>query len=507
MKKPLFAGLVSILLLLIIVSGSHSQEGRGHYIGSCPELKLWKNNALFLQAKDLYNRSNQPGLNNEWQGIVNKVDELDARMTEFVRTCSELKARAAATNAKLENVNRRGAAWNDRWSGRPMNSGAMAEKNQLEAEANEIISEQQARETEWREIKSQHAALDAKYQQLEQEIPRFISSLQAGGAPKNAGQPLESAKSSSPNVITTPTQQHLQEANNLKEQGNQYSKNKQWQQAVDAYKAALQKHPGNAELRHKYALALKNLAAEQRKAIEAPTVSGPSPQGIPPLPRLKEAHNLGVQGNQYYENKQWQQAADAYRAALQKHPGYYEIRDNYALALDHLAAEQRKGIETASKKGQGSTSPGKQLKSVEYHSRKAKGLSGEAASEEARIGFDTAGTNRGSLKVDTGGTVVDLSGVGKRPEWPASVKGDKVMRSLQQQQDGYNATYQQKEKELSQVRKEMDTADPVKKSELAVKGAKIKEDMAKTEYKAALKEKEIRKRAKQLIDTREEGSQ
>jgi len=82
---------------------------------------------------------------------------------------------------------------------------------------------------------------------------------------------------------------------------------------------------------------------------------------------------------------------------------------------------------------------------------------------------------------------VDLSGVGKRPEWSAWVKDDKVMRSLQKQQDSNNATYQQKEKELSQVRQQMESADQAEKSELAVQAAKIKEDMAKAEYNAALR--------------------
>jgi hypothetical protein len=421
MKKPVFAGLFSFLFLLIIVGGSHSQEGQGHYIGRCPELKLWKNNALFLKAKDLYNRVSKPQLsprvNDEWQMIVRKVDQLDAEMTEFVRTCSELKARADATNLKIDNLNRRGAEWNNRWAGKPMNSAAMAEKNQIMAEGNQIISEQRARNAEWRQMKAQREILNTKYEQLEQEIPRFISSVQTlatGGAPKSAGKPLQRAKSSGPSATTkTPT-----------------------------------------------------------------------------LQQLKEAHKLNEQGSRYYVNKQWKLAAEAFKAALERFPDNDEIRNNYELAAAHLEREE-------ARQSKGSKKAGKQLKSVKYHSTTAKGLTDEAAKAEAMQGFDTGGKNVGSLEVD-------LSGVGKRPEWPGWVKTDKKMITMQKQQDAYKATYQQKDKELSQVRQEMQTADPVKKSELAVQAAKIKGDLAKAEYNIALKEKEIRKRAKRLIDTREE---
>jgi tetratricopeptide (TPR) repeat protein len=223
-------------------------------------------------------------------------------------------------------------------------------------------------------------------------------------------QPQKGKTSPTSPAVSGPSPQRLQEAQNLKEQGNQYSQNKQWQQAADAYRAALKKNPENAEIRRKYARALATLAAEQRKAAKAASETA-SPK-FPPLPRLKEAHNLCQQGNKYYENQQWQQAADAYRAALEKFPGNEEIRNNYALALTHLASEQRKGTKESPRKGPGSTSSGKQLESAKLHSTKAANAakkiqerdvstkdletSMERAKGQAMKGFDTAGDNVGS---------------------------------------------------------------------------------------------------------------
>jgi hypothetical protein len=53
------------------------------------------------------------------------------------------------------------------------------------------------------------------------------------------------------------------------------------------------------------------------------------------------------------------------------------------------------------------------------------------------------------------------------------------------------------------VRQEMETADPARRAELAVQGAKIKEELARAEYNIALKEQEIRNRTEVLM----QGSQ
>jgi hypothetical protein len=411
MTKPAATGLFCLLFLLIVAGGAYGQT---HHIGGCPQLKLWKNNPLFLKAQDTYNHSAKSSrINSEWQKIVSQVYQLDAEMTEFVRTCSELKARAAATNAQIDQLNRRGEAWNNRWSGRPVNASAMAEKNAMVAEANRLGAEKRARDAEWRQMKSQHASLNAKYTRLEQEIPRFTNSAGASAsaaAPKIGGQP----------------------------------------------------------------------------GAGAPLAEPTKPGQPPSLQRLKEAHHLNEQGSQYYLNKQWELAARAFKGALERWPDNEEIRNNYELAMDHLAAQQRRGG-----KGRGGKAA-RQLESVKYHSTAAQGLNDEAAKMAAMKGFDTPGKSVAPA--------VDLRGVGQRPAWPDWVKGDGKMRSLQREQNRHRAVYTQMDKELTLVRQEMQTADPARKNELAVEAAKIKAELAKAEYDIARKEKDIRQRARKLLE-------
>ena len=70
-------------------------------------------------------------------------------------------------------------------------------------------------------------------------------------------------------------------------------------------------------------------------------VPGTSPQEDTAL-RKKQAHDLNEQGVQYYNNKQWKLAADAFKAALEKSPDDQTIRDNYKHAQEYLAAEDAK---------------------------------------------------------------------------------------------------------------------------------------------------------------------
>jgi hypothetical protein len=53
--------------------------------------------------------------------------------------------------------------------------------------------------------------------------------------------------------------------------------------------------------------------------------------------RQKEAHDLNEQGVQYYNNKQWKLAADAFKAAMDKNPDDQTIRRNYEHALQAAA--------------------------------------------------------------------------------------------------------------------------------------------------------------------------
>ena len=68
-------------------------------------------------------------------------------------------------------------------------------------------------------------------------------------------------------------------------------------------------------------------------------VSGPSPQELLVQQHQKEAHDLNEQAVQYYNNKQWKQAADAFKVAMEKNPNDPTIRTNYEHASAALAAE------------------------------------------------------------------------------------------------------------------------------------------------------------------------
>ena len=163
----------------------------------------------------------------------------------------------------------------------------------------------------------------------------------------------------------------LKAAHRLSLQGDKYYQAEQWKLATEAYKAALAKLPDDEVLRHNYELAAAHLAAEERRggrrkarepleSAESPNTKATAeaareeserqakePEAKPgqdanklPLHVLKEAHNLCVQGNHYYENKQWKLATEAYKAALEKRPDDEVLLNNYELAAAHLAAEE-----------------------------------------------------------------------------------------------------------------------------------------------------------------------
>jgi hypothetical protein len=97
---------------------------------------------------------------------------------------------------------------------------------------------------------------------------------------------------------------------------------------------------------------------------------------------------------------------------------------------------------------------------------------------------------------------VDLKNVGKAPEWPAFVRNDKEVIKMQKNRDAFLATQQKKDADLAQIRKQIEAeTDSAKKGDLMVKAAQIKNESAQAEYQAALKDKDIQKRAKLLIDT------
>jgi hypothetical protein len=75
-------------------------------------------------------------------------------------------------------------------------------------------------------------------------------------------------------------------------------------------------------------------------------VSVPSTQEILVQQRQKEAHDLNEQGVQYYNNKQWKLAADAFKAAMDKNPDDQIVRRNYEHALKAAAAVPSTGENT-----------------------------------------------------------------------------------------------------------------------------------------------------------------
>ena len=83
-------------------------------------------------------------------------------------------------------------------------------------------------------------------------------------------------------------------------------------------------------------LAIFVLLGFSNGALAQGTAVGPSPREVSSLQSLKEAHELNELGSQYYNNKQWKLAAEAFKAALDKRPDDPVIQNNYELAKAHL---------------------------------------------------------------------------------------------------------------------------------------------------------------------------
>jgi tetratricopeptide (TPR) repeat protein len=127
----------------------------------------------------------------------------------------------------------------------------------------------------------------------------------------------------------------------------------------------------------------------------------------------------------------------------------------------------------------------------------------EDASGAARQAFD----NPVPLQSSGIKPAVDLRNVGKAPEWPAFVRSDKEIIRMQKDRDAFLVTQQKRDTELTEIRKQIEAApNSTAKGDLMVKAAQLKAESSQAEYEAALKEKEIQKRAKLLIDTHVEES-
>lgn len=83
-------------------------------------------------------------------------------------------------------------------------------------------------------------------------------------------------------------------------------------------------------------LAILVLLGFSNGALAQGTAVGPSSREVYSMQCLKEAHELNERGSQYYNDKQWKLAAEAFKAALDKCPGDPIIQSNYELAKAHL---------------------------------------------------------------------------------------------------------------------------------------------------------------------------
>jgi tetratricopeptide (TPR) repeat protein len=108
-------------------------------------------------------------------------------------------------------------------------------------------------------------------------------------------------------------------------------------------------------------LALASALKLQERHEEANAARQKADQ-LSPIQPLQEAQKLNEEGSQYYLNKQWKEATEAFKKALEKCPDNEEIRSNYELAFGHLTKEARKG---------GNKEALKQLESAKYHGAKA----------------------------------------------------------------------------------------------------------------------------------------
>ncbi|MBI5436102.1 MAG: hypothetical protein HY937_03185 [Nitrosomonadales bacterium] len=232
-------------------------------------------------------------------------------------------------------------------------------------------------------------------------------------------------------------------------------------------------------------------------------VSSPQEILVQVQQRQKEAHELNEQGVQYWKNKQYQQAADAFEAALDKNPDDKTIRENYKQAVAALAAETAERRTTPlTGVGPADTAGGHTALDQAHTSDKEtrKGLESgglENMKEQSNKVFDKP------VPLQSSGInpAVDLRNVGKAP-LPTFVRKDKEIIQMQKTRDAFLATRQKKDAELAQIRKEIEAeTDSAKKGDLMVKAAQIKAESSQAEYEAALKDKDIQKRAKLLIDT------
>ncbi len=220
--------------------------------------------------------------------------------------------------------------------------------------------------------------------------------------------------------------------------------------------------------------------------------------------RQQEAHSINEQSIQYYNNRQWQQAVTGFEAALDKNPNDPVIRQNYKNAVAAQAAEAaaRVGPTSTTSPTAGGASGHTALDQAYTSNQETRqGLqsgSREHMKEQSNKVFD----NPVPLQSSGINPAVDLRNVGKAPVLPVFVKKDKAIIQMQRDHDAYVATQQKKDAELTEIRQQIAAEpDSTKKADLMRKAVVIKAESSDAEYQAGVMNKEIEKRAKLLIDT------
>lgn len=170
-----------------------------------------------------------------------------------------------------------------------------------------------------------------------------------------------------------------------------------------------------------------------------PVYSGPSQEDLRRQREQKDsreaADDANDRGADFYDKGDWEKAASYFKEALEYDPDNADIRSNLSRA-QHKLQEAR------------ATEAGRQLKSVEQHSQQAlQKLTDEAASEEARKGFDTGGKPAGNL-----GSSAVYGGDGgyKEPVVPAS-RRTPAIAALERQRNDSRKQIQALEEKLKQL--------------------------------------------------------
>jgi len=284
--------------------------------------------------------------------------------------------------------------------------------------------------------------------------------------------------------------QHNQ-AHDLNDAGVRYSNSGDYAKALECYQQAAALWPENVTIQN-------NL----RKAE----------QGV-----------LNDEGKKCWKNHDWAKAAEHFRQALSKWPDNQTVKDNLQRAEGAVQGEERQRQEVAAAQNM-SAALREAAKDIGTSSSPSSGgltfMRGTTkAGDDAATNLTATQQGLGSLAYDvekflsgkgfddhttwrTAGPSVVLTGIGKMPVLPDFVRNDKEIVQMQKDHDAFLAIQQKKDAELAQIRKQIEAEpDSAKKSDLMVKEAQIKAESAQAEYDAALKDNEIRKRTKRLIDT------